>query len=109
MSLSAILKQKGHQVELLKTQNLNLKQIIEKVKELSPDIFAYSIMTGEHNYFLDLNQKLKKKFKAFSIFGGPHPTFYPEMIYKNGVDAVCLGEGEGALLELVENLENKKP
>lgn len=108
MSLSAILKQKGHQAELLKTQNLNLKQIIEKVKELSPDIFAYSIMTGEHNYFLDLNQKLKKKFKAFSIFGGPHPTFYPEMIYKNGVDSVCLGEGEGALLELVENLENKK-
>lgn len=108
MSLSAVLKQKGHKVELLKTQNLNFKQIVEKVKDFSPDIFAYSIMTGEHNYYFDLNQNLKKKFKVFSIFGGPHPTFYPETIYKNGVDAVCLGEGEGAILELVENLAKKK-
>lgn len=109
MYLSAVLKKGGYQTKLLKTQNLNFAQIIKKVKEYSPDIFAYSIMTGEHNYYLDLNRRLKKAFPAFSIFGGPHPTFFPEMIEKNRVDAICIGEGEGAMLDLVKALEKKKP
>lgn len=105
MSLSAVLKKQGHQVNLLKTQNLNFEQITARIEEISPDIFAYSVMTGEHNYYLALNRRLKKKFKGvFSIFGGPHPTFFPEMIQKAGVDAVCLGEGEGAILDLAERM-----
>lgn len=109
MSLSAVIKEKNHQAKILKTQNLNFDQIVKKVKEFHPDIFAFSITTGEHNYYIDLNRRLKKKFKTiFSIFGGPHPTFYPEMIHKEGVDSVCLGEGEGAMLELLKNLEKKK-
>lgn len=109
MSISALLKEKGHQVHLLKTQNLNFEQISAKIKEYSPQIFAYSVMTGEHNYYLDLNKRLKKKFKkAISIFGGPHPTFYPEMIEKEGVDVVCLGEGEGAMVDLVQRLEEER-
>lgn len=105
MSLSAVLKKEDHQVNLLKTQGLNFNQIMKKIKEYSPDVFAFSMMTGEHNYYLDLNKRLKKKFKAFSIFGGPHPTFFPEMIKKTGVDAVCIGEGEGAMIEFLEKLE----
>jgi len=108
MSLSAVLKEKGHQVNLLKTQNLNFKQIIERVEEYCPDVFAFSMMTGEHNYYLDLNKRLKKKLKVFSVFGGPHPTFFPEMVRKAGVDAVCIGEGEGAMIELLEKLEKGK-
>lgn len=107
MSISAVLKKNGHQVNLLKTQNLDFNQIIKRTQEYSPDILAYSVMTGEHNYYLNLNKKLKKRFKkTLSIFGGPHPTFYPEMIQKSGVDIVCLGEGEDAMLELTEKLAN---
>ena len=46
---------------------------------------------------------------VFSVFGGPHPTFFPEMIEKEGVDAVCIGEGEYAMLELMNRLEQGKP
>jgi hypothetical protein len=46
-----------------------------------------------------LNQKIKEEFKVLSIFGGPHPTICPEMIYQPGVDGICIGEGEHALLE----------
>ena len=77
MSLSAVLKTHGHQVNLLKTQSLGFDEIKAGVEKISPDIFAYSMMTGEHNYYLDLNKRLKKRFKkVFSIFGGPHPTFF---------------------------------
>ncbi len=37
-----------------------------------------------------------------SVFGGPHPTYFPEFVEEPGVDAVCIGEGEGAILDLVE-------
>jgi radical SAM superfamily enzyme YgiQ (UPF0313 family) len=40
------------------------------------------------------------------IGGGPHPTFYHEFIKEDYLDAICLGEGEGAILELVEAYKN---
>jgi radical SAM superfamily enzyme YgiQ (UPF0313 family) len=41
------------------------------------------------------------------IAGGLHPTFSPEHVLREpGFDFVCLGEGEEALLELVEQLES---
>ncbi|GAF93078.1 unnamed protein product, partial [marine sediment metagenome] len=52
--------------------------------------------------------ELKKKFKFFSIFGGPHCTFFPEFIHEESVDAICRGEGEFPFLELANNLEKKK-
>jgi radical SAM superfamily enzyme YgiQ (UPF0313 family) len=41
-----------------------------------------------------------------SVFGGPHPTFFPEMINEEGVDGVCVGEGEGAIVDLANSLDN---
>ncbi len=46
---------------------------------------------------------------VLSIFGGPHPTFFPEMIHAEGVDAICLGEGEYAVLDLLNALQHGSP
>ena len=105
MYLSSVLKHHGHHTKLFCTGSMSLKEIVRKVGEFSPDILAYSVMTGEHYYYLDLNLKLKEHFRAFSIFGGPHPTFYTEMVKEKGVDSICIGEGEYALLELAEKLQ----
>lgn len=79
------------------------------MEEYKPDILCYTLMTGEHNYYLDLNKSLKKKFKFFSIFGGIHATFVPETIEEEGVDCICIGEGDDAILEIVNALEENKP
>ncbi|MCX5704108.1 MAG: radical SAM protein [Candidatus Omnitrophica bacterium] len=109
MSIAGVLKKSGHQVDLLRTKRDGLSKIIGKIRALKPDILAYSTMTGEHNYFVSLNRQIKKEIKAFSIFGGAHPTFFPEMINSEGVDAVCVGEGEYAMLDLADNLEKRIP
>jgi len=36
---------------------------------------------------------------------GPHPTFYPDLANESYLDAICVGEGEGAILDLVNALE----
>jgi radical SAM superfamily enzyme YgiQ (UPF0313 family) len=55
-----------------------------------------------------IGKKIRKKFKKTIICGGPHPTFYPEVINENYLDAICVGEGEEALLEFVNALEKGK-
>ena len=45
----------------------------------------------------------------FEEVSGPHVTLVPEKVIANDcVDIVCVGEGEGALIDLVENLDSVK-
>ena len=106
MTLSSILKQNGHEVKLLLTEELGEKKIVENVKISKPHVLAYSIMTGEHSYHIELNRMVRSHYNnALSVFGGPHPTYNPEMINMDYVDAICRGEGEIYFLQLIEKLE----
>lgn len=108
MTLASVLKKRGHAAQLLLTEDLGEEECLAKVKSIAPHVLAYSIMTGEHNYHIDLNKTLRKHYECFSVFGGPHPTFYPEMIKKDKIDAVCLGEGDIFFPELIERLQAGK-
>ncbi|HNV71832.1 MAG TPA: radical SAM protein, partial [Candidatus Ozemobacteraceae bacterium] len=47
--------------------------------------------------------------KAFVIAGGPHPTFFPEFVETEGIDAINIGEGELSMLELADAVSRKQP
>ena len=109
MIISSALKNKGHEVRLSLTEELSEDDILKNVKNYKPDILAYTIMTGEHVYHIELNQMIRSNHKdCFSVFGGPHPTYSPKMIEKDYVDAICRGEGEIYFLELIDKLEKKE-
>ncbi|HFD40225.1 MAG TPA: radical SAM protein [Anaerolineae bacterium] len=102
MSLSSALKEAGHQVELAVAAH---HDPLEAARAFRPDLVAYSVITGSQRFYLDLNRRLKAEWPhLFSVFGGPHPTFFPEMVGEEGVDGICRGEGEEALVELVDTL-----
>ena len=106
MTLSSVLKANGHDVKLNVTEESSESKIVEHVKKYKPHVLAYSIMTGEHIYHIELNQMVRSHYNnAFSVFGGPHPTYCPEIIEKTNVDAICRGEGEVYFLELIQKLE----
>lgn len=104
MYLSSFLKKGGHKVNVVEMSNRNLEQI---VKDYSPDFLAYSVCSGSEERFLKTNRNLKKVLanNVISIFGGPHPTFFPDYINEEGVDIICRGEGEEAFGELVERIQ----
>jgi anaerobic magnesium-protoporphyrin IX monomethyl ester cyclase len=103
MCLSSALKAAGHEVELAVGAHHNP---VALAREFRPDVAAYSVITGSQRYYLDLNRKLKAELPGvFAAFGGPHPTFFPEMVNEEGVDGICRGEGEEALVDLVETLD----
>jgi len=105
MYLAAVAKKEGHEVELLATER---DDIHKKMKSYRPDVLAYSIHTGEHKFAIKLNKELKEKYNFVSIFGGPHATYFPEMIEEEGVDAICVGEGEQAFKEFLDNIQKKR-
>jgi hypothetical protein len=63
------------------------------------------VTTGDHRFYRKLAERARDVAGAPTIFGGPHPTFLPDMVLEPGVDFVCRGEGEVALAELATKLE----
>lgn len=109
MYLIGALKKRGKAVDLLVTGALKRDEVVRRVAAIGPGIIAVSAMTGEHNYYLSLLTHLKKHLSFFSVMGGPHATFSPEVVLAGCLDAVCVGEGEEAMADLVEALERGMP
>jgi radical SAM superfamily enzyme YgiQ (UPF0313 family) len=102
MHLSSALKAAGHEVELAVGA---YQDPVAVARASQPDVVAYSVITGSQRYYLDVNRRLKAEVPdTFSVFGGPHPTFFPEMVREPGVDGICRGEGEKAMVDLVNGL-----
>ncbi len=111
MSMSAVLKQAGHDVALTVS---SMEDPVAFAADYQPDVAAYSVMTGSQRAYFDLNLRIRDavtplrersgRKPVVSVFGGPHPTFFPEMISEPGVDGLCIGEGEGAMLDLANAL-----
>ncbi|MCK4248297.1 MAG: cobalamin-dependent protein, partial [Candidatus Omnitrophica bacterium] len=122
--LSSVLKQKGHKVNLVFDPSLfddkywlhipflyklfdKKKKIIDKIINSKPDFIAFSVITDTYQRCCQLAKELKKRSNAKIIFGGIHPTSVPEqVIMKQFVDYVVVGEGEDALLDLVEGKQD---
>jgi|TARA_B100001971_G_scaffold151711_1_gene140837 radical SAM superfamily enzyme YgiQ (UPF0313 family) len=104
MYISTILKKQGHQVRGVMMNRENFPQVVEEFK---PDLIGYSGMDCERVPILKANTELKQTRKGiFSIIGGPLGTFSPDTINDKYIDAVCQGEAEEAMPELINALEN---
>ncbi len=100
MYLSSALKNAGHDTKLTQT---DVEDIYDTVKEYKPDFIAFSISTGEQDYALKTSRNIKNSYSNVkSIFGGPHPTFFPEIAHESGVDYVVCGPGEKTIVDIVE-------
>ena len=121
--LSSILKKNGHYVSLIfdnrlfdsaEIKNSTLKNffgqtdiLLKQVADSNPDFICFSAFTYNYQWALGVARQIKKVVGNIPIvFGGIHPTLMPELVIKNKcVDIVCIGEGEGALLDLVRKGE----
>lgn len=113
-SLSAYLKANGHLVRLIFLRGYTEKSnylyqypqpILDGVIELcqDSDLIGISVYTNYLDRVIQLTKELKLKLSAPIIWGNIHPTVRPEESLEY-VDIVCLGEGEEALLELANKL-----
>lgn len=105
MLLSALAKEKGHATAVSVLADGRLK---EDVLAFRPDVVAFSAKTGEHKYYLAANNQIKALDRdIFTVIGGPHPTFFPEIITQHDIDALCVGEGDDAWPELLTAIQDR--
>lgn len=106
MCLSSVLKQHGHNCEVL-VQDLE-PELMKKVISFKPDIVAFSCTTGSHKWALRTAYEIKRKLCTIIVFGGHHPTFFPDIIKSSAVDIVVRGESDIVLLELANHIRDRK-
>ena len=91
----------------LKTTDM-YEDFIEKVEKFKPDIIFASVVEDTYPIFINFMNAIKEK-KVACLVGGVFPSSAPEkVIALDFVDYVCRGEGEGALVDLANSLEDGK-
>jgi uncharacterized phage-like protein YoqJ len=71
--LSSIIKKAGHRVDLIQDDIDNAEEYLSK----NPvDFIMYSVMTGEHLWFLERNKQLKEKFQFIQSWVGLISPFF---------------------------------
>lgn len=104
--LSSALKSSGFEVKVF-AAGRNYRDMAALL-DFCPGIIGYSVITGSQKRYLEINRFLKEKLRFYSVFGGPHATFFPRIIQEEGVDAVCRGESEWAMLDLAKFIERDR-
>ncbi len=78
---------------------------LRDVAEFDPDLAGITSMTHVHSTALETAKKIRSFCSARIVMGGPHPTLFPrEVASQDPVDFVISGEGEIALVALVQAL-----
>jgi anaerobic magnesium-protoporphyrin IX monomethyl ester cyclase len=106
-SLAATLRVHGHQAAFLRVgRDHGIGHIEAELQIQVPDLIGISLTTRQWLRTRELLAALRQRSTVPVILGGLHPTFAPEEVLTHpGVDYVCLGEGEMALLDLVQALK----
>lgn len=106
MTLSAALKNAGHKTAV----SIGDKQkILKEIKRYNPDIIAFPVITPFRKFMMDMSNIIRKVgIKAFIIVGGYDASFFPDIIKNVQIDALCIGEGDEAIVEFANAVDKGK-
>ncbi len=120
--LMAALREAGHRAELVfdpgvddtlflrapLLRRLNRYDLmLAKARRFDPDLIAFSVLTNLYPFVKRAARLFKEHFPQVPIIvGGQHVTALPEYLMENpDIDIACVGEGEEALVELVDRMD----
>lgn len=116
-ALSAFLKNNGHHTKLLnivtdkpKIEEHYLDRIEKELNDFRPKVVGFTVFETGFHWLKQICDFIKKIDPSIiTVAGGYYPTLAPEEVIScESLDIICRGEGEHALLELVDNLENNR-
>lgn len=101
MSLVASAKKAGFKADIVIGRD---KELLQEVNRLKPRFVGFSCVTGTQLWALNLCGIIKEKISSdiITVMGGPHPTFFPEILSRTSdLDMICVGEGEYVIPEIL--------
>ena len=108
--ISSVLKAHNHQTRLLvlgsNRQKDSIQLLKSSVQEFKPSLICFTAVFSQFIFIKEIAEFIKSQFPdIFLIIGGVHATLYPNDVINGPFDALCIGEGEYATLELCNQLE----
>jgi len=82
------------------------EETAERVVATRPDVVAFTSYSVTHRWTVEVARGIKHRCQVPIVFGGPHVSAAPERAIREwSIDAVVEGEGEAALVDLLECAE----
>lgn len=81
--------------------------LIETLRSLDPDLVGISVISSFFGLAADITARIRKAMDVPIIWGGIHATLCADEAVRHA-DIVCVGEGEGPLLDLAEALHESR-
>ena len=117
--LSSVIKQAGHKTKILflpKASSLEkfpptyVNNVFSKVIGFceSADLIGISLYSCHFPSMTKLTRKIKEQLDVPVVWGGKHPSAKPEEALQYA-DMVCVGEGETAIVEILNRMSEGKP
>lgn len=105
--IGAYIRLHGHEAVLLRVPpEQKVHDLIRSIEKEAPDILGFSLTTRQWLRSAHVAGEIRKKLNIPTIAGGLHPTFAAESVLQTeGFDYVCLGDGEEAMLEVLQCLQ----
>ncbi len=106
----AMLEKHHHDVEYIDMDidGMNISSLLDHIALSGPQVVGISCVTPIAHEGFKIAHAIKTSFKnIYVVMGGVHTTIDPDnSIAQPGIDAICIGEGEHTMRELVDNLQN---
>lgn len=110
--VATVLKKAGHNVKLLViTPTTSLQETFQEVIEnFKPALFCLTAVSSQIPIIKQVGKTIRQiDPSVYIVLGGAHPTLNPdEVIDYDFSNAVCVGEGEQAAVELARQLEARQ-
>ena len=109
-SMSAVLKAGGHDTAFTFVEGFSPKRIIKLMERHSPGLVALSSVSNQIGPAKQVIAFISRRWSVPVVLGGVHATVAPfDVVRTPGLLATCIGEGEGALLDLADRLDESGP
>ena len=101
--LAGLLRKQGHDYDVLIEREEN--SLLKSADSYDPSIVIIPTSITKPEWGISTARKIKSALpKAVCILTGTHPTFFPDVIDNEGVDAILRGEVDHAIPEFLQRL-----
>lgn len=108
-SIAAVLDQNNISSEhYIVFSESDIKKLLKYLEDNHVEIIGFTVTEPTLESVAQVSREIRKEFPYIHIVcGGPHVILDPEDVLKKvDCDSVCVGEGEYAILKLIQGLEN---
>lgn len=101
--LSGVLKAAGHETRLLLGDEES--DLDGQIRKYDPQLTILPCSVAGHRWPIWAAAKVKSLLpRCVTAMGGTHVTFSPELALDPNIDATCVGEAEGAMVDLADRI-----